>query len=309
MLHVSVSTVRRRLRYYSLSYRLRRTRINNMQLDAVVRTICSFNRHLGYRLVHARLVSENIYVSRQRVRDSMLRVNPTSVALRWCHSIRRRSYRVAGPNSLWHIDGNHKLIRWGFVIHGGIDGYSRLMVFLSIACNNRAATVLRSFRTATSTYGIPSRVRADRGTENNEVETYMNVNRGMNRGSMIRGRSVHNQRIERFWRDLFHGSTNVYYDLFYFMEDSGILDINNNIHRWSLQYVFTPRMQRNITIFQNQWNNHRLSSERGHTPCQLYIEGILRLLGSGHSHIDNMFYDPGSNDHLEPNDLPDYGID
>ena len=26
---------------------------------------------------------------------------------------------AAGPNSLWHIDGNHKLIKWHLVIHGG----------------------------------------------------------------------------------------------------------------------------------------------------------------------------------------------
>jgi len=41
----------------------------------------------------------------------MLRVNAVGVALRTVHRMRRRSYRVAGPNSLWHIDGNHKLIR------------------------------------------------------------------------------------------------------------------------------------------------------------------------------------------------------
>ena len=27
-------------------------------------------------------------------------------------------------------DGQHKLVRWGFVTHGGIDGYSRLVVYL-----------------------------------------------------------------------------------------------------------------------------------------------------------------------------------
>ena len=46
---------------------------------------------------------------------------------------RRRVYSVEGPNSLWHIDGNHKLIRWKVVIHGGIDGHSRTIVFLKCA--------------------------------------------------------------------------------------------------------------------------------------------------------------------------------
>ena len=37
----------------------------------------------------------------------------------------RRHYHVPRPNALWHIDGHHKLIKWGIVIHGVADGYSR----------------------------------------------------------------------------------------------------------------------------------------------------------------------------------------
>ncbi|XP_064637183.1 uncharacterized protein LOC135493630 [Lineus longissimus] len=189
IMQVSVATIRRRLRSYRLSYRQRQSTISDEDLDDNVRTICAGNRRIGYRLVQARLDSAEIRVTRERVRQSMLRVDPVSVALCWCQTIRRRSYHVSGPNSLWHIDGNHKLIRWGFVIHGGIDGFSRLMVFLSVAYNNRASTVLSSFVTAADTYGVPSRVRADRGGENNLVEEFMNTFRGNNRGSMIRGRS------------------------------------------------------------------------------------------------------------------------
>ncbi|KAG2134987.1 hypothetical protein BD769DRAFT_1293898, partial [Suillus cothurnatus] len=34
-------------------------------------------------------------------------------------------YKVSQPNALWHMDGHHKLIHWGIVIHGIIDGYCR----------------------------------------------------------------------------------------------------------------------------------------------------------------------------------------
>ena len=34
----------------------------------------------------------------------------------------RRVYNIPMPNSLWHIDSYHKLIKWRIVIHGGIDG-------------------------------------------------------------------------------------------------------------------------------------------------------------------------------------------
>ena len=33
-------------------------------------------------------------------------------------------------NSLWHIDGHHSLIRWHVVVHGGIDGFSRMITYL-----------------------------------------------------------------------------------------------------------------------------------------------------------------------------------
>ena len=64
------------------------------------------------------------------------------------------------------MDGNHKLIRWKFVIHGAIDGFSRLIAFLKCSTNNRAETVLQGFVTATLTYGLPRKVHTDMGGEN-----------------------------------------------------------------------------------------------------------------------------------------------
>jgi hypothetical protein len=40
-----------------------------------------------------------------------------------CTMIQRWQYKVSRPNALWHMDGHHKLICWGIVIHGIIDGY------------------------------------------------------------------------------------------------------------------------------------------------------------------------------------------
>ena len=82
---------------------------------------------------------------------------------------------------------------------------SRMIVFLQCSTNNRASTVYRLFHNAVQTYGLPLRVRSDKGRENCDVAWFMLSNplRGPKRGSHIAGRSVHNQhRLWRGWRML-----------------------------------------------------------------------------------------------------------
>ena len=144
---------------------------------------------------------------------------------------------------------------------------------MQCADNNRASTVLEVFQNATRRHGIPSRVRADRGGENTRVADYMVMQRGAGRGSFISGRSVHNQRIERLWRDVFSGCTVLYYNLFQHMEQEGLLDVDNEVHLFCLHYIFIPRINDSLVEFMNAWNTHPLSTVRNLSPQQLWISG------------------------------------
>lgn len=74
------------------------------------------------------------------------------------------------------------------MIHGFIDGYSRLITGLRASNNNRAQTVLELFLDASRVYRVPHRLRGDHGVENLLVAEFMKRNFPDRRGAYIWGR-------------------------------------------------------------------------------------------------------------------------
>ena len=287
ILGVSVKTLQRRAKEWSI-----RTycTITDSMLDGIIsRTLHDFPR-AGEAMMRGYLLSIDVHVQRHRIRQSVYRVTGTdpSPLSRIC----RRTYSVPGSNYLWHVDGNHKMIKWRLVIHGGIDGFSRLITYLHCSNNNRADTVTEQFIGATCQYGVPSRVRSDHGTENVGVWRFMEEIRGSRRNSYIAGRSVHNTRIERLWRDVYTSVSSTYVQIFHEIEQESILDADNDSDLFCLHYIFLPRINSSLKTFKFAWNNHPLSTEGNRSPLQLYTGGS----------IGNPLFD-------EEIDLETYGID
>ena len=166
---------------------------------------------------------------------------------------------------MWHFDGNHKLIRWHFVVHGCIDGYSRIITFLHCSTNNTASTVLSLFTGAVETYGLPQKVRSDLGGGGDLQYGDERV--------VLTGSSTHNERIERLWKDVFRCVGKLFYDLFYALEEEQALDHLNETDIYCLHYIFVPKINNCLQEFVECWNHHRLSSEHSHTPYQLLLTG------------------------------------
>uniref|UniRef100_A0A1X7UVR7 Integrase core domain-containing protein n=1 Tax=Amphimedon queenslandica TaxID=400682 RepID=A0A1X7UVR7_AMPQE len=222
ILGVSKRTLCRRAREWNLPlYSV----ITDQEIDSiVVRHLTEFHA-AGEAMLRGYLTSQAVRVQRERLRRSVRRARGDDNQI--LPAISRRIYLLPGLNYLWHIDGHHKLIKWRLVTHGGIDGFSRLITYLKCSNNNRSETVTKSFIEATRQYGVPLCVRSDHGAENVGVWSFIEEARGRNHNSYIAGRSVHNCRIERLWRDVYTAVTTSYVVVFTQLEQEGLLDPEN----------------------------------------------------------------------------------
>ena len=60
----------------------------------------------------------------------------------------------------------------------------------------------------------------------------------------------------------------------------------NNLHIFSLHYVYIPRINQALQEFIQSWNHHGMRIERGQNPHQLFTSGSLQLQNAGNTALD-----------------------
>lgn len=117
------NTIRKYQQLYNIQPRF--SVMVNDRLDECIKAFKTERPESGLRYLIGFLQSKGIRVQRERLHLALARIGSVGQALRRHSEIDRRPYVVTHPNKVWHIDGHHKLISWGIMVHGIVDGFCR----------------------------------------------------------------------------------------------------------------------------------------------------------------------------------------
>lgn len=277
-------------------------------IEAMLSELEGSGQCLGYRSLWQRLKSNyGLKVYRDTVLQLLHLMDPEGIEKRSRYRLKRREYKVPGPNFLWHLDGYDKLKPYGFAIHSCIDGFSRKALWLEVGTSNNNPDIIAYYylKTVKKLGVLPTIIRSDRGTENSRIELIQQAMRfshddplaGLN--SFIKGKSTANQRVESFWAQLRKRCCSFWMDYFKEMVDSGGFSRHDPMQLECLRYCFGPLIKFDIQQFKSEWNRHIIRKQNvGHVisgkPNYLYFQpeknnGTQCSKPMNIEHVDNAF--------------------
>lgn len=161
---ISLRSIRRFVRENNLRYRPD----NEQLVQHVAQAINEVGVYYGRRMLTGNLRSNNIFASESRVRSAMMRADPINHIRRQTDSNRR--FNPVPYNSQYfghklHVDCNEKLVHYGCVLIGAIDGYSGMIVSLFAVHRKNCVDVCEMYRDLAKNFGLWDQIRVDHGRE------------------------------------------------------------------------------------------------------------------------------------------------
>ena len=268
---LSLSSLKRILRRNNKKRRALRCSQQELS-DAVERELAGSSNNVGYRRMHRILISKGIRCRREDVRKMVCDKDPEGVQLRKRRRLRRRKYLSPGPNFVWYIDGNDKLKPYCFSIHGGIDGFSRRVLWLEVSTSNKMPEIIaKYYLDAVKRNGLPVNVKADDGTEHSLVQPIHLLLRNIdgsdpNLESFSIVTSPANQRIEAFWSILLRDKIGWWKRFFQDMVDLDLFSNDDPVLLEAMRFCFMRLLRKELKEIASDWNVHIISSSRYQGP-------------------------------------------
>ena len=122
-INVHPNTLRHQLRMHDLYRRF--SKISDHDLNILIHHYKKNKPNSGMRYVIGFLKHHGLRIQKTHVRMALRRMDGLGQALHNHEAINQHIYTVPRSNYLWHTDGHYKLIKWGVVIHGFVDGHCR----------------------------------------------------------------------------------------------------------------------------------------------------------------------------------------
>jgi hypothetical protein len=91
---------------HTVSFTAPLSTLSDANLDDLILCLRRHYCRAGVTMLHGMLLRLGHRIPRERIRQSLLRIDPVQRVFERIR-IRRRTYSVPGPNSLWHHDGQH----------------------------------------------------------------------------------------------------------------------------------------------------------------------------------------------------------
>ena len=179
-------------------------------------------------------------------------LDPDGINERSKYKLKRRLYKVPGPNFIWHVDGYDKLKPFGFAIHGCVDRFSRKIIWLQLGTTNNKPEVIYFYylKAIQKFQVIPTLVRSDHGTENCIIE------------SVHQALRWHHKRIESAWGRMRRHSINYWINFFKSMVHSNDFDRADVMTLECLRYCFGPLIQYDLDLTRQEWNRHSIRKQK-----------------------------------------------